>query len=462
MQPRASHRVDYLVVGAGASGLAFTDTLVAGAPEAEVLVVDRNARPGGHWAHAYPFVTLHSPSWFYGVDSRHLGQDRIDQDGLNKGLYERAGKQEILDYFAGVRSDLEATGRVRFLLGHEYDDDTVRSLATGEVVDVQVRGRVVDARYLEASVPATHRPSFEVADEAAFVPVGRLPEVAADAARFVVLGGGKTGVDACLWLLQEGIDPERISWVRPRDAWWHDRARFQGLSLTGDAIAGLAADAEVGAQASSLAEFATRLEQAGNLVRLDPTVPATMYRGGMLHWPEADLLRTISDVVRLGHVRRVGRDLVTLAQGAVATGPGVVVVDCTARGLRDAPPRAVFAPDRIVLQQVRHNSPPFNAALIGWVEAHRAEDPDKNRLCPPNPYARSLAEYPTMLARTWLTEAAWLGEPDLRAWVGGTRLNLLRDLGAHQEDPAVRAATGRFIGSVGGAIGNLPRIATAP
>ena len=52
---------DYLVVGAGAMGLAFTDTLVT-ETDATVVVVDRNDRPGGHWTVTYPFVRLHQPS----------------------------------------------------------------------------------------------------------------------------------------------------------------------------------------------------------------------------------------------------------------------------------------------------------------------------------------------------------------------------------------------------------------
>ena len=60
---------DYLVVGAGASGMAFADTLVAHTG-AEVVLVDRRHRPGGHWLDAYPFVRLHQPSAYYGVESR--------------------------------------------------------------------------------------------------------------------------------------------------------------------------------------------------------------------------------------------------------------------------------------------------------------------------------------------------------------------------------------------------------
>ncbi len=74
---------DYLVVGAGASGLAFADALVAEA-DVEVTLVDRRPAPGGHWLHAYPFVRLHSPSAYYGVGSLPLGEDRIDETTSNR------------------------------------------------------------------------------------------------------------------------------------------------------------------------------------------------------------------------------------------------------------------------------------------------------------------------------------------------------------------------------------------
>jgi cation diffusion facilitator CzcD-associated flavoprotein CzcO len=39
---------DYLVIGAGAAGMAFTDALIADS-DADVVMVDRRHRPGGHW-----------------------------------------------------------------------------------------------------------------------------------------------------------------------------------------------------------------------------------------------------------------------------------------------------------------------------------------------------------------------------------------------------------------------------
>src|SRR5512135_1292083 len=106
---------DYLVVGAGASGMAFADTLSAHT-DADVVLVDRRHRPGGHWLDAYPFVRLHQPSAYYGVESRPLGNDRIDRHGPNAGFYERAGAAEICDYYARVLDEvLLPTSRVWFL-----------------------------------------------------------------------------------------------------------------------------------------------------------------------------------------------------------------------------------------------------------------------------------------------------------------------------------------------------------
>jgi len=446
---------DYLVVGAGASGLAFVDTLVAEA-DVEVTVVDRRPAPGGHWVDAYPFVRLHTPSAYYGVNSLALGGDRIDADGENAGFYERATGAEVREHFAGAVERLEATGRVRVLTAHEHlGDGRVRDLRSGEQHDVTIRRKLVDARYLEASVPATHTPGFEVAAGARVVPVNDLPAAAGSASSITILGSGKTAVDACVWLLDNGIEPGAVRWIRPREAWFHDRSQFQPLDQVGALMAGISRDAEAGAQAADLDDLFQRLEASGRLVRIDPSYPATMYRGTMLSAGELRAVRQIEDVVRLGRVRRIEADRIVLDRGEVATGTDVLHVDCTALGLRDAPGVPVFQDGRIVLQQVRHLSPSFNAALIGFVEAHRDDDADKNRLCPPNPYPAGVADWPRMVSRTWRTERRWLSEPDVSRWVAESRLNLLQALPDHLGEPAVQAALQRYLANVGPAIERL-------
>ena len=453
---------DYLVVGAGASGLAFTDALVSES-DAEVTVVDRRAAVGGHWVDTYPFVRLHIPSAYYGVGSLPLGGDRIDEDGENAGFYERATGEEVREHFAAAAERLTATGRVRILTGHEHlgaqdGAEQVRDLASWEVHEIAVRRRVVDARYLEASVPATHAPSFTVSPDARFVPVGGLPAAAGSTSSFVLIGSGKTAVDACAWLLDTGVAPDRIRWIRPREAWFLDRAHFQPLDQVGGIIEGLSLDAEAAAKATDVDDLFARLEASGRVSRIDPSQPATMYRSTMLSARELQAVRQVEDVVRLGHVRRIERDRIVLAHGEVPTGPEILHVDCSAAGLREAPATPMFGPGRLVLQQVRQNSPCFNAALLGFVEATRDDDDEKNRLCPPNPYASSVDDWPRLMGTTWAAEYRWMSEPDLAAWIAQSRLNLLRALPDHAGEPAVRASLGRYLANVGPAVERLRQL----
>ena len=85
----ATLSTDYLVVGAGAMGMAFTDALVAHS-DVHVTLVDRRHTAGGHWLDAYPFVQVHQASVFYGVASTVLGTGAVQQGGPERGLGERA------------------------------------------------------------------------------------------------------------------------------------------------------------------------------------------------------------------------------------------------------------------------------------------------------------------------------------------------------------------------------------
>src|SRR6266566_145908 len=110
-------QTDYLVVGAGAMGMAFTDALIDHA-DVHVTLVDRRHDAGGHWMDAYPFVRLHQASVFYGVASTVLGTGATQESGPEAGLQERARQSEIQTYYDEIlRRRFVGSGRVTFLGG---------------------------------------------------------------------------------------------------------------------------------------------------------------------------------------------------------------------------------------------------------------------------------------------------------------------------------------------------------
>ena len=77
----------------------------------------------------------------------------------------------------------------------------------GEQHDVRGAACVVDAHYLSPRIPATTVPPFAVDTGAKVIPVNELVRVADAPSEYVVVGPGKTATDACIWLLDHGLDP---------------------------------------------------------------------------------------------------------------------------------------------------------------------------------------------------------------------------------------------------------------
>ena len=462
----AEIETDYLVVGAGASGMAFVDALLAES-DADVVLVDRRQRPGGHWLDAYPFVRLHQPSATYGVTSRTLGSDRIDETGPNAGFYERATAGEICGYFSRVlEDDFARSGRVRFLgmcdyRGTDVDGHHVVSLITGRDTTVRVRRRLVDATYVESSIPSRHTPTFTVDDGVRLIPPNDLVDLQEAAGRFTVIGAGKTATDTCGWLLDAGVAPDRIRWVRPRDGWQFNRAFTQPLALVGSFMELQARWVEAAAEAEDGTDFVHRLEDAGVFVRVDPGAEPEMFRGATISRPEIEALRTIDDVVRLGKVRRIGTDGIVLDHGSLASAPGDIYVDCTAAGVRATVPRPVFEPGRVTLQYVTMGFVCWSAATVGVIEARRDDDAEKNRLCPPLTFSGNAADVLAMAHVGMTGLMARAPEPDLAAWDAQSRLNPARGAADRLDDPRVPAAFTSMATNIGAALRNLERRAAA-
>ncbi len=459
---------DYLVVGAGTTGMAFVDALAA-ASEAEVVMVDRRYRPGGHWIDAYPFVRLHQPSAFYGVNSRVLGADRIDETGINAGWYERSTAAEICDYFNRVLEDhLLPTGRVRFFgmsdyIGESSDGHRFVSRLDGQATTVKVRKTLVDATYVESEIPSKHTPSFVVEDGVRLIPPNDLIDLQEPASSgFTVIGAGKTAMDTCGWLLEQGVDPGSIRWIKPRDAWFFNRAFTQPLELVGSYMQLQARWVQAAEEAEDGLEFARRLEAAEVFMRVDPSVEPSAFRGATLSTAEIDSLREIENVVRLGRVLRIGTDRIELRQDSIVTDPGQVYVDCTAVGVRPTRPRPVFEAGRITLQYVTPGVVPWSAATQGAIEALREDNTEKNRLTPPVVFTGHASDLLGFAYASMSGLTARGAEPDLAAWSEAARLNPTRGAAQHMDDPRVLDAFTTLGAHIGPALENLARLVGEP
>lgn len=453
---------DYLVVGAGASAMAFTDTLVA-QTDAEVVLVDRRHRPGGHWLDAYPFVRLHQPSACYGVESRPLGNDRIDEQGPNAGFYERASAAEICDYYGRVLDEgLLPTGRVRFFglsdhRGGNGDGHLIVSLLDGSETLVRPRRRFVDATHVQSEIPSRHAPGFTVDSDVTLIPPNDLVDLAQPADRFTVIGAGKTAIDTCVWLLEAGVDPDRIRWVRGRDPWQFDRSFTQPLDLVGSYMRLQARWVEAAVAAKDGRDFARRLEDAGMFLRIDPSVEPLAFRGATVSTREIDALRTIEQVVRARRVQRIGRTTVTTDAGDIPGGPHEVYVDCTAAGVPAAAPRPVFEPGRITIQYVAVGFLSWCAAAIGFVESTGVDDEEKNRLCPPVVFSGDVDDLVRLAYTALKGQVARVREERVGPWDAASRLNPARAALDHLDDTNVAESLAFVIEHTRDALKNLER-----
>lgn len=447
---------DYLIIGAGAVGMAFADMLVT-ETDASIIMVDSHHKPGGHWNVAYPFVTLHQPSAFYGVSSLELSNGRRDQVGLNKGLSDLASGAQVSAYFDDVmRHILLPSGQVQFFGMSDFDGTPAEAAKagggiftnrlTGEKTRVNA-AKIVDCTYMKTSVPSTHIPNFKIDAGVNFMPLNDLTRVKTPAEHYVVIGGGKTGIDALLWLLEHRVPAGKITWIKSRDAWLLDRANTQpSIEFFENTMGAQAAQFEAIARAQDIDDMFARLEAGGYFVRLDLDVWPAMFHGATISQAELTALRAIKNIIRMGRVTHVKDGEIMLDKGAIKTAPNTVHIDCSASALPNLDLIPVFQGPLITPQMVRSYQPVFSAALIAHAETHYGDDEtQKNHICTPVPLPNGTTDYMKMTLAFMLNQNKWSSDPHLRDWMLNNRLDgfskMVSEIG---DDPEKRAILKRL------------------
>jgi hypothetical protein len=462
---------DYLVVGAGAAAMAFVDTILD-ETDHEVVMVDLHGQPGGHWNDAYPFVRLHQPSAYYGVGSRELGLGVKYMSGPSAGSYDLATKPEILDYYDKVMQHrFLASGRVTWLPMSEYrrgpgGSHYVMSLLGGARTEVVVKRKLVDATQVQTRVPATHGPRYSVMSQVQLIPVNGLPEIRRRHPCYTVVGAGKTAMDACLWLMTNGAEPERIRWVRPRDPWMLDRANLQPFAENFEsAMQGYTNGFQAIIEATSVADLFRLLESYNVLMRFDRDVEPRAYRAAVVSRGELDLLRQIKDVIRLGHVNTIEPNRIVLDDGTVEADPDTLYIDCSATGINQPPENAaIFQPGVINLLLTRQIQPVFSASLNALIESRFDDDDEKNSMCQVVPYPSVPLDWLKMWQVTMANAGQWAQRPEIAKWISRSRLDAIGAArrGVDPADPRIQALSRVFKETLVLAVFKIPQLLAQP
>jgi hypothetical protein len=125
---------------------------------------------------------------------------------------------------------------------------------------------------------------------------------------FVVVGGGKTGMDTIIHLLEHrGVAVSKIRWIIPNDCYIIDRDDlFLGIDFP---------------------HFLFTYP-------FDPKVEPTAYKCCTLSREEYGHLKpAIARVVRLGRVHKVSEDAIHMKKGTIAADKDTVIIDCSSNGL---------------------------------------------------------------------------------------------------------------------------------
>ena len=361
---------DYLIVGAGAMGIAFADEIFHKNKKAKLTLVDRRLSPGGHWNDAYPFVRLHQPAAFYGVNSRVLGN----------GTTDLSSKPEILEYYQKVLDKLKQSGRVEFLSEHNFiGEGRVASIhQSDKVIKYKVNKRLVDATYMKVEVPSTHAPKYEVEEGVPIIPINDLVEAFDKWENFYVVGNGKTGMDAVLFLLNKGTAQEKIHWICPNQAWLFHREKLQ----VGNVASVVLRQLDKLRTTKNVKEFFLAVEGAGGIMRIDQNKHPKKWRCATVSDKEANQLREVKNLIEKGRVLKLTADEIQLQHGTIAYAGKSLFVDCSANALSREKETPIFSEGKITLQPILFCQQVFSAATIARMELTNLSDEKKNRLKP--------------------------------------------------------------------------------
>lgn len=401
---------DYLIIGAGAMGIAFADELFTRKPSVKLTIVDRRANAGGHWNNAYPFVRLHQPAAFYGVNSLELGN----------GTTDLSSKTEILMYYNKVMTKFAQSGRVEFLGEYNYlGDGKVEDLhKPGNITTYTIKKRLVDATYMKVKVPSTDKPKYEVENGVNIIPINDLVEHHDKWEKFYVIGNGKTGMDAVLYLLDNGVSEESIFWICPNQAWLFHRESIQ----VGNVAEVVLNQLDKLRTTSGVTDFFLEMEKSAGIIRINENELPKKWRCATVSTKEIKQLRQVHNLIEKGRVSKITKEEIVLQNGSVPYAGKALFVDCSADGLSKEKKVPIFSEGKITLQSILFCQQVFSAATIARMELTNTSDQKRNKLLP-IPHPEFQEDWPLTLSLSF--ENIFLLHRHFPFWMFRSRLNFM-------------------------------------
>lgn len=242
-------------------------------------------------------------------------------------------------------------------------------------------------------VPSMRGPLFPIDDSIHYVSVNELEDniKSCNYKRYVIMGAGKTGSDAVIELLKNGISQSEITWIISRDVWYVLR---DGIFNVDDHWKGGQDLFKSILHGNSVIDVFLSLEKAGSVGRLQPTTNngasfPNIFRGPTINTDELDLLRSIKDTIRLGRITSITSNEIIFEKGTTTMEMNsTLFVDCMVDklyGYEDFPDNfKFFEPGRINLgPMLALFNPSLTSAIVAYLEVTFNNDNIKNKFCFP-------------------------------------------------------------------------------
>lgn len=237
-------------------------------------------------------------------------------------------------------------------------------------------------------------------------------------------------MDCVVWILQQGVTPDQIVWVIPRDFYAMNRESSQSLQnkKMGAKMAmgqRIAVD-----KANSIDEAIKGLVECGHFLKLASTTKEpTAFHGAIITRAELLLLNQIQDIEKRGHVTSIDATGFDIANGTLRRelpASTTLYVDCAAETVSPKPRFKIWQDNTIILPFMAAGGVGYSAGVVARLETMKGmTDAAKNAILRPQPFPDTPLQYFLLLHTSSYNLEQIFKIPELARWSLRSRLGPL-------------------------------------